>query len=61
MSIYGVIGAIMRCRWPLGCGASGAVGTAGAADIGDTDVAISLLSRFCYNSVTLARRPAVVQ
>jgi len=58
MSIYGVVGVIMRCRWPLGCGA---VDTAGAVGIGDADVVISLLSRFCYNTVTIVRRPAVMQ
>lgn len=51
----------MRCRWPLGCGTGGAVDTAGAADIGDADVVISLLSCFCNNIVTVARRPAAMQ
>ena len=61
MSIYGVVGVIMRCRWPLGCGTGGVVDTAGVADIGDADVVINLLSRFCNNTVTVARRPAVMQ
>jgi len=51
----------MRYRWPLGCGTGGVVDTAGVADIGDADVVISLLSRFCYNTVTIVRRPAVMQ
>ena len=58
MSIYGVVGVIMRCRCPLDCGANDAVDTAGAAGV---DVVISLLSRFCNNTVTVARRPAVMQ
>lgn len=48
----------MRCRWPLDCGA---VDTAGVAGVGDAGVVISLLSRFCNNTVTVARRPAVMQ
>ena len=51
----------MRCRWPLDCGAVDTAGVAGVAGVGDAGVVISLLSRFCNNTVTVARRPAVMQ